>query len=77
MKQEFRGHSTKPMLRVRQVRLRRLHFHPVDLDLTLLAPLYKRAREIYDLSEAPAGREGRKDCERLENLLALVSRSSP
>jgi hypothetical protein len=47
--------------------------HPVELDLGMLGPLYRRAREIYDLPEAPDGRAGCEDCKRLNRLLALAT----
>jgi hypothetical protein len=46
--------------------------HPVALDLRTLPPLYRRAREIYDQPEAPEGRPGCKDCERLDRLMLLA-----
>lgn len=46
--------------------------HPVGLDPRMLEPLFRRARQIYDLPEAPKGRDGCKDCERLNNLMLLA-----
>ena len=48
--------------------------YPVELDLGMLEPLYKRAREIYDLPVAPDGRAGCEDCKRLDNLMLLARR---
>lgn len=46
--------------------------HPIELDLAMLDPLYHRAREIYDLPEAPDGRVGCDDCRKLDNLMLLA-----
>ena len=46
--------------------------HPVNLDLAVLDPLYREARRIYDLSEAPAGCDGCKDCKNLDRLMLLA-----
>ena len=46
--------------------------HPVELDLTMLEPLYKQARKIYALPEAPDGREGCDDCRKLDKLMLLA-----
>jgi hypothetical protein len=42
---------------------------PVELDRKALKPLMKRFREIADLNLPPKGREGCKDCARLQYLL--------
>jgi PD-(D/E)XK nuclease superfamily len=46
---------------------------PVGIDQTMIPPLLKRAREIYDLVEPPPTRDGCKDCRLLQNLLNLVT----
>ena len=48
--------------------------HPIELDLGKLEPLYRKARGIYDLPEAPDGREGCDDCKTLDNLMKLARR---
>ena len=50
-----------------------ISIHPVNLDLGMLEPLYRRAREIYDHPKPPAGREGCDDCKKLGNLLKLAT----
>jgi len=46
--------------------------HPVDMKPEQLPPLYRKAREIYDLPEVPEGREGCDDCKFLDNLMLLA-----
>ena len=46
--------------------------HPVEVDLGLLEPLYRRARVIYDLPEVPHGRAGCDDCKKLDNIMGLA-----
>jgi len=38
----------------------------------MLEPLYKPARGIYDLPEAPEGRASCDDCKKLYNLMLLA-----
>ncbi|NUM47830.1 MAG: PD-(D/E)XK nuclease family protein [Anaerolineales bacterium] len=51
--------------------------HPVTLDLTLIPPLLEKTREIFDMPVAPACREGCKDCEQVESLIALLNGGHP
>lgn len=44
---------------------------PIELNLDMIPPLLKRARQIYDMEEAPEGREGCKDCGLLNTLIGL------
>jgi len=46
--------------------------HPVKLDPDMLEPLYHQARQIYELPEAPEGRESCKDCESSGNLVLIA-----
>jgi len=46
--------------------------HPVPMEPAKLQPLFQRAREIYNLPEAPDGRSGCDDCERLDALMLLA-----
>ena len=46
--------------------------HPVELDLTMLEPLYTEVRWIYDLPEVPDGRADCDNCKRLDNLMLLA-----
>jgi len=46
--------------------------HPVPMEPAKLQPLFQRAREIYDLPEAPDGRSGCEDCKRLDALMLLA-----
>ena len=39
---------------------------------TMIPELLQRARDLYELPKAPAGREGCKDCARLERLVEVV-----
>ena len=52
-----------------------ISIHPVNLDLGMLDPLYRQAREIYDLTEPPAGRAECEDCRRLDTLIHLARRA--
>jgi len=52
-----------------------ISIHPVELDLGMLEPLYRRAREIYDLPEPPDGRTECEDCRRLDTLMHLTGRA--
>lgn len=51
-----------------------VYIHPVKLDPARLFPLFRKAREIFDLAEAPPGRPGCKDCEKLDKLLSWMGR---
>lgn len=44
---------------------------PIELNLSMIPPLMKRAREIYDMDAAPVGRAGCKDCELLNKLMGM------
>jgi len=46
--------------------------HPTKLDFDQLPPLYRKAREIFELPEVPEGRSGCEDCERLDELMLLA-----
>jgi hypothetical protein len=46
--------------------------HPVPRKPAKLQPLFQRAREIYNLPEAPDGRPGCEDCKRLDALMLLA-----
>lgn len=46
--------------------------HPVDMKPARLPFLYRKAREIYDLPEAPDGRTDCDDCKKLDNLMRLA-----
>jgi len=48
-----------------------IFIHPVPMEPAKLQPLLKKAREIYDLPEAPDGRAGCEDCKRLDALMLL------
>jgi len=48
--------------------------HPVELNMDRLAPLFIRAREIFDLPAPPPGRPGCEDCARLHSLLDWIPR---
>jgi hypothetical protein len=45
---------------------------PVPLDPGQIPPLLRRTREILELPRAPAGRDGCKDCQRLEGIMGLL-----
>ncbi len=47
---------------------------PIDLDLETIPPLLRKARELFDLPEAPGGKDGCKDCELLARLLQVAGR---
>lgn len=47
------------------------HILPVELNLASIPPLLRQARELYDQPAAPAGREGCKDCQAIQELLRL------
>lgn len=44
---------------------------PIERDVELVPSLLAQAKEIYDLPAAPAGRDGCRDCESLENITRL------
>jgi len=46
---------------------------PIPLNVKAIPPLLARVREIHDLTCAPAGREGCKDCALLEALVAVAA----
>jgi len=48
------------------------NIHKVALDLDIIPPLLARTREINELSNAPAGSIGCKDCQLLEGLLEVA-----
>jgi len=48
---------------------------PVELNhKEILPPLFARVRKVYELEKAPRGRAGCKNCERIENMLALAGK---
>jgi hypothetical protein len=54
-----------------------MHFHAgihkVALDLKMVVPLLAGVREIYELTAAPSGNTGCKDCELLEKIITIVA----
>ena len=49
------------------------HLLRIELDAEgIVLPLLKRVREFSDLEEAPVGRRGCENCEKLENVLGLL-----
>jgi hypothetical protein len=46
---------------------------PVRIETDLITPLLVRARRIANLTEAPNGRDGCTDCERLGKVLSLIT----
>ena len=55
-----------------------MHFHAgihkVAIDPKMVAPLLARVREIYELTAAPDGNTGCKDCELLEKIITIANR---
>jgi len=49
-----------------------VYIHHVHLHPERLQPLFRRAREIYNLSEVPKGRENCNDCKKLDQLMFLA-----
>ncbi|MEW5826284.1 MAG: PD-(D/E)XK nuclease family protein [Candidatus Bipolaricaulota bacterium] len=49
-----------------------VHIHPVRREPERLESLYASAREIYNLPEAPDGRPGCEDCQKLDRLMLLA-----
>jgi hypothetical protein len=45
---------------------------PIKLKPDSIPRLLKQVREIYDLSQAPNGVEGCKDCQMLDTLLSIA-----
>lgn len=58
-----------------------MHFNakplPIDIDRAMIVPLLQQARELFDLGEPPAGRDGCTDCERVEEMLELLREGNP
>jgi len=50
---------------------------PIEPNTKMIPPLLARVREIADLSCAPSGRVGCKDCALLENLVAVAAPRTP
>ena len=48
------------------------NLHSIPLQPEIVTPLLREARALLDLAEAPLGRSGCKDCERLEGLMNLL-----
>lgn len=49
--------------------------HRVELDLSGVKPLLAKTREIYEMSKAPSGRAGCKDCQLLDGLITIANQS--
>lgn len=48
------------------------YIHKVELNPSSIPPLLAKVREIYDLPEAPKGRDGCKDCQILERIVEAI-----
>jgi hypothetical protein len=48
--------------------------HEVELDRQSFEPMVKQYRELADMSSPPAGRDGCKDCAKLEKLFEIVKK---